>query len=91
MTDTLRDKIERILDELLFSGEGSLDYPFEEGKCINQILALIKAEIEGYLLSDEEIYEAAIPYADDQDNFFVVEYDRQIAQAQLKAIKDEVK
>lgn len=41
-----REKISRILDELLFSGDGSLDNPYELTECIDQILALIPTEEE---------------------------------------------
>ena len=38
--------------------------------------------MESRLLTDGAIYKAALPYADDTDDFFVMEADRQIAQAQ---------
>ncbi len=41
----LRKEIERILDALLFSGDGSLNSPFEEIECVNQLAILIDGEL----------------------------------------------
>ncbi len=41
-----RGEVTRIIDELLFSGDGSLDNPFEETECIDQLPTLSEARLQ---------------------------------------------